>query len=533
MRPHVRPQHLLRFVSAWLIVCCAAATALAGWTTSGNKITAPSGAEFRVTGINWYGFETSDNVAHGLYAHDYTYIVDEIRQYGYSTIRVPFSNAMWELDPVPNANTYSACPSCKGKHARDILALIVNYAGSRGLHVILDNHRSEAGNSAEGNGLWYFVSGNNNYTEQKWINDWVSVQRWAHGLQQTSGAADTVTVNYYASDGLPVILGYDLRNEPHTPSRTAYLDGAAWGSGDGIDPAANPNPNPFAPACVATSTCHDWRLAAERAADTLLGDAAGHGWEYPLIIVEGVSTYPTPAGNMPSGPYDWYWWGGNLLGVNGNSANPGAPVVLNAGGSSSALGPAVNNQLVYSGHDYGPSEFQQGWFNASTCYRSGCSSSSLADVWKKFWVFPDLAGGVNPVWPGHASYPWGNTGHTGYTQAPVYLGEFGTGKTDSDLFSSGAGSQGQWFTDIVNFIQSSYTATAANNSGVAVGSLQWTYWAANSEDGYGLLGSSYAGLANAKKEYSFLCAIQQGPLAVPPGAGSGQCGSTGALPNPQ
>ncbi|PYS98088.1 MAG: hypothetical protein DMF65_10595, partial [Acidobacteria bacterium] len=78
-----------------------------------------------------------------------------------------------------------------------------------------------------------------------------------------------------------------------------------------------------------------------------------------------------------------------------------------------------------------------------------------------------------------------------------------------------------------------YTLTTANNSGVAVGSLQWTYWALNSEDGYGLLGSSYTGLANANKEYSFLCAIQQGPLAIPPGAGSGQCGSTGALPNPQ
>ncbi|PYS99748.1 MAG: hypothetical protein DMF65_09315, partial [Acidobacteria bacterium] len=156
-------------------MCYAASNALAGWTTSGNKITAPSGAEFRVTGINWYGFETSDNVAHGLYAHDYTYVVDEIKQYGYGTVRIPFSNAMWELDPVPNANTDSACPACKGKHARDILALIVNYAGSKGIHVILDNHRSEAGNSAEGNGLWYFVSGKNNYTEQKWINDWVSV----------------------------------------------------------------------------------------------------------------------------------------------------------------------------------------------------------------------------------------------------------------------------------------------------------------------------------------------------------------------
>jgi endoglucanase len=139
MQSSIRLRHLLNYLAACLLVCCAAGTAMAGWTTSGNKIVAPSGVEFRITGINWYGFETADNVAHGLYAHDYTYIVDSIRQYGYSTIRIPFSNAMWELDPVPNSNTISACPTCKGKHARDILALIVNYAGSKGLHVILDN----------------------------------------------------------------------------------------------------------------------------------------------------------------------------------------------------------------------------------------------------------------------------------------------------------------------------------------------------------------------------------------------------------
>jgi endoglucanase len=533
MKTRLAHERLRRLACACLLVLCACAPAFAGWTTSGNKIIAPSGAEFRITGINWYGFETSNGVAHGMWTKDYTVIVDQIRQYGYNTIRIPFSNAMWELNPAPNANQISACPSCKGKRARDILAMIVNYAGSRGLHVILDNHRSTAGNSAEGNGLWYIVSGKNNYTEQKWIEDWVSVQRWAHGIPQTMGSTDTVTVNYYASDGMPVIIGYDLRNEPHTPSRTPYLSGATWGSGDGIDPKVNPNPNPFAPACVATSTCHDWRLAAQRAANTMLGDALNRGWEYPLFFVEGVSTYPTASGTMAAGPYDWYWWGGNLLGVNGNAGHPGAPIVLNAGGNASSLGPPVNNQLVYSGHDYGPVEYQQSWFNASTCYRSGCSASSLADVWKKFWAFPNLAGGVNPVWPGHASYPWGNTGHTGYTQAPVFIGEVGTGKTDADLFYSGNGSQGQYFTDMVNFIQSSYTRTPANDSGIPVGSLHWTYWAVNTEDAYGLLGSGYTGLANAKKEYTFLCAIQQGPLAVPFGAGAGQCGSTGPLPNPQ
>jgi endoglucanase len=96
-------------------------SAAGGWTTSGAKILTPGGQPFVITGINWYGFETTGHVAHGLYAQNYTTIVDEIKQYGYNTIRIPFSNEMWETDPIPNPNTISACPSCKGTHSRDIL----------------------------------------------------------------------------------------------------------------------------------------------------------------------------------------------------------------------------------------------------------------------------------------------------------------------------------------------------------------------------------------------------------------------------
>jgi endoglucanase len=509
------------------------AAATPGWTTSGTQILNPTGAPFTITGINWYGFETTGFVAHGLYSQDYRYILGEIRQYGYNTIRIPFSNEMWETDPIPRPNTISACSDCKGKHSRDILALILNYAGSLGLHVILDNHRSEAGNSAEANGLWYNTARHQNYTEQSWISDWQHIQQWVHGSRQTQGATDTVTVTGTASDGLPTVLGYDLRDEPHTPARTAYLQGATWGTGDGIDPAINPNPNPFAPACVSTSTCHDWRLAAERAADTLLGDAATNGWDSPLIFVEGTGQYPVPGGTAANGPYDYYWWGGDLQGVNGNATNPGAPIVLNAGGNATSLGPDADSQLVYSAHDFGPSVFAQGWFNSSTCYTSGCSASSLAGVWNTHWAFIN-AGGINPfnAQGNQSSYPWGNTGSAPYSQAPMYLGEFGTGNASSDLFSTGAGSEGQWFTDLVNFIGSSYQLTSTNDSGIAVTNLQWTYWALNTEDSFALLGKNYTGLANPTKEYTFLCSIQQGPLSILPGTGAGQCGSTGALPGP-
>ena len=119
------------------------------------------------------------------------------------------------------------------------------------------------------------------------------------------------------------------------PEETGLSPG---GQGDGIDPHVNPNPNPFTPACVATSTCHDWRLAAERAGTTIFGEATANGWDLPLIFVEGIGMYPADGGDPVDGPYDGTWWGGTLQGVNGNSTNPGAPVLLNRGGNASALG---------------------------------------------------------------------------------------------------------------------------------------------------------------------------------------------------
>ena len=341
------PSHLRMIACSLLVASCRTLLApdaeAAGWTTSGAEILDPNGQEFVISGINWYGAETKNFTPHGMWTKDYTFILDRVKALGYNTVRLPFSNEMWQKNPKPGANLISACPTCAGKNVRDILGLIVNYAGSIGLHVVLDNHRSNAGNSAQETGLWYFVSGKSNFTEASWIDDWVSALRWTHGIRQTKGATDTVTVDYLAADGFPIVIGLDLRNEPHTVCGRRgcdYLGGATWGTGDGIDPAVDPNPNP--PACVAASSCHDWRLAAQRAADTVLGEAAARGWDYPLIIVEGISQYPAANGNPANGPYEFYWWGGELQGVNGNASNPGAPIVLNAGGNASSLGPAVS-----------------------------------------------------------------------------------------------------------------------------------------------------------------------------------------------
>ena len=137
---------------------------------------------------------------------------------------------------------------------------IIDYAGTDGLKVILDNHRSEAGNSAENNGLWYTSA----YPESTWISDW--------------------TRSRPATRRIHTVVGVDLRNEPHTPSFQTYGTGATWGTG---------------------SATTDWRLAAERAGNAVLAVNPNL-----IVAVEGIDIYQ-PVGGTP----DADWWGGNLEGA--------------------------------------------------------------------------------------------------------------------------------------------------------------------------------------------------------------------------
>ncbi|MHB1684892.1 MAG: cellulase family glycosylhydrolase [Bacilli bacterium] len=378
------------------------------WHTSGNQLIDASGNPVRAAGINWYGFETTDYVVHGLWSQDYHTIMNQIQQDGFNVIRLPFSLQMVQSDPVPSAISYYGTSGpintdLQGLTALQVMDKIISYAGQLGLKVMLDCHRSAVGNSANSDGLWYNTAAG--YTQQNWLNDWAAM------------------VTRY--NGNSTVIAADLSNEPHTPSGSYGSSGATWGTGN---------------------TATDWRLAAETAGNEILGINP-----HLLIVVEGISQYPNP-----NSTYQATWWGGDLQGAQQY------PVVLN-----------VPNQLVYSAHDYGPSLFQQPWFNANTSY-----SSLVNDVW-------------NPMW----GYLYqSNT-------APVWVGEFGTDNTSADIQSATPGSQGQWFSDLVQYLH--------NNP-----NMNWTYWALNGEDSYGLLNNNYVGVANPLK-LQLLQTIQ-----FPLGAGS-------------
>jgi endoglucanase len=293
-------------VAMFLTTPAARAQGTGYWHTSGNQILDSTGQAVRIAGVNWYGFETPDFLAHGLWAQDYKTVLNTIKSNGYNVIRIPFSNQMVESNPVPTnftnfANGVAANTELVGQTALADLDTIVAYAGSIGLRVILDNHRSEAGSSNEANGLWYTSA----YPQSNWTADWQALT--------TRYSAARFTFN-----GNPTVIGMDLRNEPHSNGST----GSCWTG----DTGAN--------GCPVSLTAQNWPVAAQAAGNAILAINP-----HLLVFIEGTDCYSGVCG----------WQGGNLIGVASH------PVTLN-----------VPNQLMYSAHDYGPNLFQQPWFNANT-----------------------------------------------------------------------------------------------------------------------------------------------------------------------
>jgi len=197
--------------------------------TRGAKIVDASGAAVRLTGISWFGFETSVFAPHGLWMRPLDAILDDVAALGYNMLRIPFASQMLDAGITPSGIDFTQNPALRGKRPIEILDALIAGAGARGLRIVLDRHRPDAQAQSA---LWYTAA----YSEERWIDDW------------------KMLALRYAKD--PTVVGFDLHNEPH--------GAATWGSG-----------------VLAT----DWRLAAERA-----GAAVQAVNPELLVFVEGIET---------------------------------------------------------------------------------------------------------------------------------------------------------------------------------------------------------------------------------------------------
>lgn len=266
---------------------------------NGNQLIDSSGNEVFLSGVNWFGFETAMSMFHGLWARDHKSTLQQIKDLGFNSIRVPWHNGMlregaslgdinqWGPDPYTGVQPMNVEESQLSKPI-ELLDVVVTWCQNNDMKVILDCHsRDPDGYLAEG--LWYTTS----TSEEQWIEDWVFMAE-----------------RYKDYDA---VIAMDINNEPH--GKIDDPNGARWGNGD-----------------LAT----DWRLAAEACGNAILAVNPN-----VLIMVEGIEAYTKPDGTETS-----YWWGGNLQGARD------FPVRLND-----------PNKLMYSPHEYGPTVFAQEWFD--------------------------------------------------------------------------------------------------------------------------------------------------------------------------
>jgi aryl-phospho-beta-D-glucosidase BglC (GH1 family) len=108
-----------------------------------------------LSGLNWFGFETANYAPYGLEQRNWAEMLDQTKALGYNVIRLPFSNAMLVTGAAPAKIDYALNPDLAGLSSLQVLDKIIAGAGERNIKVILDNHRSSAGDGPESNGLWY------------------------------------------------------------------------------------------------------------------------------------------------------------------------------------------------------------------------------------------------------------------------------------------------------------------------------------------------------------------------------------------
>lgn len=264
----------------------------------------------RLTGVNWFGFETSSYVLHGLWSRDYKSVLKQVKDLGFNTLRLPWCDAMLEKSPNGiQINAYGVDAYTKimgmntdlaGLSSLEIMDKVIAEANRLGLYIILDNH-SKAADGYMNETLWYTAA----VSEEQWIADWVSL------------------INRYKS--YPNVIGADLKNEPHGNNGQGSKPPAAWG----YDMPGYPHT--------------DWRAAAIKAGKAILAASPRM-----LIIVEGVEEFQGAT----------YWWGGNLQGVRTAPITeiPAANIVY----SAHEYGPEVFPQNWFSDPSF-PGNLQGIW----------------------------------------------------------------------------------------------------------------------------------------------------------------------------
>ncbi|MEJ6951301.1 cellulase family glycosylhydrolase [Natronospora cellulosivora (SeqCode)] len=278
----------------------------------GNNIVDSYGNKVWLTGANWFGFNCRERMLLDSYHSDIIAVMEKVADKGINVVRLPISTELlysWSQGEYPpSVDTSYNNPDLEGLNSFELFNFMLENFRRLGMKVILCVHSAESDNMGHVYPLWF----KGDITEEVFKSSWVWV------------------ANEYKDDD--TIIGFDLKNEPHTNTGSIkrISESAIW---DDSDRPTN------------------WKRAAEETALKVLEVHPN-----ALIFIEGIEMYPKDGiwdeeeiNTCPwTGNDDYYfnWWGGNLRGVRDYPIDLGE----------------FQNKLVYSPHDYGPIVYEQPWF---------------------------------------------------------------------------------------------------------------------------------------------------------------------------
>jgi aryl-phospho-beta-D-glucosidase BglC (GH1 family) len=117
----------------------------------GNQIVDQAGNPVWLTGTNWFGFNTTERVFHGLWSANITQTTKAMADRGINVVRVPVSTQLlleWRDGQaiVPAVNTH-ANPELAGLDNLQVFDYWLELCEQYGLKVIVDVHSAEADNA--------------------------------------------------------------------------------------------------------------------------------------------------------------------------------------------------------------------------------------------------------------------------------------------------------------------------------------------------------------------------------------------------
>ena len=325
----------------------------------GSDIKDKNGNVVRLTGANWFGYNCGERILHGLWSADIREAIKSCADRGINILRIPISTELlleWKDGKAEKAGNFSNSPDWTfnpdlvnedgtAMNTLQVMDKLMEICKEYGVKVLIDCHSALADNSGHVYPMWYNTEAG--ITTEDWIEGWKFI------------------VERYKNDD--TFIAADLENEPHGKrDETEY---AKWDNSEDIN---------------------NWKYAATQCAEEILKINPNM-----LILVEGIEqnpkegyTYDDEAIKTNEGyvNYEGAWWGGNLRLVGDN------PIEFENN-------PQWNQQIMYSPHDYGPSVYNQTWFD-----KDFTEQTLLDDYWYDAWAYlveEDISPLLMGEWGGH------------------------------------------------------------------------------------------------------------------------------------